>query len=165
MQMFAWIKTWPHPPKRFTSDLFAVLAAAAPQLQRLDHHFLGMAEYYETVEFPADLGRLSQLTSLTLDLENVCIGATEVGSILGKLPRLQHLSLSYLKNKNEEGLSGIFSNCGALENLRIKVLDVGDVGAGSECCSARGPEAHCASHAPLPRPVALPVCHSARRRG
>ena len=49
-----------------TPELISLLTASAPQLQRLEHWYPWMAPEIPASALPADLGQLSQLTSLTL---------------------------------------------------------------------------------------------------
>ena len=51
-----------------TPELFALLAASARQLLSLEHYCPYHKFGSSAVALPADVGRLSQLTSLTLDL-------------------------------------------------------------------------------------------------
>ena len=76
-----------------TPELFALLAASAPQLQHLEHWYPRGALANPAAALPADLGRLSQLTSLTLGFGYAPVTTVQVDAMLQTLPSLKHLAL------------------------------------------------------------------------
>lgn len=74
-------------------ELFAQLAAHAPQLQSLMHHYPSDAAPNSTSALLAALVQLSQLTSLSLDVGNASVSTEQLDSVAPSLTALEHLPL------------------------------------------------------------------------
>lgn len=73
--------------------LIALLAASAPQLRSLEHWDTGRLSSTPELAMSSGIGKLSQLTSLRLNLGSMTITTARVDSLLQTLPALQHLAL------------------------------------------------------------------------
>ena len=59
--------------ERRTPELVALLAASAPRLRSLEHCYPSCAALEPSSVLPADLGRLSQLTALTVSVGHALV--------------------------------------------------------------------------------------------
>lgn len=102
-------------------SLIAVLAESSPQLQCLAYRYPPSAPDCPEIALPADLGRLSQLTSLTLDIGCTHITTAEVNAVVETLPLLLTLSLIFQSSEAlKDGFPvSIASRCCGLKSLRI----------------------------------------------
>ena len=105
--------------ERRTPELLALLAASAPQLRSLEHWYPDQAPWNPASALPAELGRLSRLTSLTLGFGFAPVTAEQVDAMVQTLPSLQHLCLEG-RNHLSEGFPVSFtSSCSQLRCLEI----------------------------------------------
>lgn len=81
--------------ERRTSELVALLAASAPGLRSLEFWYPFRVPVSAASALPAELGRLSQLTSLVLGLGSTSVSTAQVDAMVQALPSLQHLSLCF----------------------------------------------------------------------
>ena len=79
--------------KQRTPRLFALLADLAPQLRELEHWYPTQAPASPASALPPELGRLSQLTSLTLHFGHTSVTTAQVNVMVQGLPLLRHLHL------------------------------------------------------------------------
>ena len=79
--------------KQRTPRLFALLADLAPQLRELEHWYPTQAPASPASALPAQLGRLSQLTSLELNMGKTRVTTAQVDAVVQGMPSLQHLRL------------------------------------------------------------------------
>ena len=93
---------------------------ASPQLQRLEYEYPHSTPDCPEIALPADLGRLSLLTSLTVDVGMARITTAQVNAVVETLPLLLTLSLTCESGALKDGFPvSIASRCCGLEDLKI----------------------------------------------
>lgn len=104
-------------------ELVALLAASAPKLRSLAHWLPANASASPVSALPAQLGQLSQLTSLTLGIGNAPVTTAQVDAMVQGLPMLQHLALSCSPRRHVALSDGfpvsIATSCSKLRDLAI----------------------------------------------
>ena len=108
--------------ERRTPEFMALLAASAPQLRSLEHWYPYDAPRVPVAALPAELGRLSSLTSLTLGV-GWCPrhnSTAQVDAMVQTLPSLQHLSLDGYHFLSDGFPVSLTSSCRQLRCLEIR---------------------------------------------
>lgn len=100
----------------------ALLAASAPQLRSLEHNYPCISPENPASALPAELGRLSQLTSLSLGFGSALVSTEQVDAMVQTLPLLQHLVLNgqYASSLLGGFPVSIATSCSRLEHLTIQ---------------------------------------------
>ena len=112
-----------------SSLLIKLLADSAPQLRHLEFCYPCHAPPCPASALPAELGRLSQLTSLSVDVGSVTVTAAQVNAVVAGLSLLKHFTLRgvwYHLLPNGFPL-GIVHSCGQLQELVISGASLFDV--------------------------------------
>ena len=108
--------------ERRTPELVALLAASAPELHSLEHWYPRHAPPNPASALPAELGRFSQLTSLTLGFGQAPVRTAQVDAMVQMLPSLQYLVLEGSRRVPllADGFPiGIATSCSQLRELNI----------------------------------------------
>lgn len=79
--------------ERRTPELVALLADSTPQLHSLGHWYPSDAPANPASALPTDVRRLSQLSSLNLNLSGFAVTTAQVDAVVQGLPALQRLTL------------------------------------------------------------------------
>lgn len=110
-------------------ELISLLAASAPQLRNLEYQNPLYQLIPASSALPADLGRLSQLTSLQVHTGSASVSTAQVTAMLKGLPSLQRLHLqSKCTCLTIDGLlCQIADSCPQLKDLHLSGAEFGDV--------------------------------------
>ena len=97
----------------------ALLAASAPQLRRLEHWYPYGAPANTAAAFPAVIGQLTRISSLTMGWGVAPVTTAQVNLLVPRLPSLQHLCLNGHKSLADGFPVSITSSCSQLRCLQI----------------------------------------------